>query len=151
MNKYLGKYKIWLDHKGYPCIWIDSKEIKLHVYIWELANGSKPKGHEIHHIDNNKANYSLANLELLDFSAHRRLHCGWIKKNGIWIAKFCSRCKKTLTLENFYYVKTRNIHSALCKICHNNVVKKRNKLPQNIEKLRTYKREYYRKNYGKQR
>lgn len=150
IDNYEG-FGIWYDKKGYPCIWINNKEIKLHIYIWEKINGNKPKGYEIHHKDFNKENYKIENLELLTLSVHRRIHCGWIRENSKWIKKPCNECNRILPLIDFYFIKTRNIESSLCKRCHNEVMKKRNNWPGNIKKIRIYKREYYRKHYGKQR
>ena len=144
-----GKFKIWYNHKGYPCIWVDGKEIKLHVYIWEKINGNKPKEYEIHHKDFNKSNYLLENLELMTHSDHKRIHSGWVRENGKWIKKLCNRCGRLLDLNKFYFIRTRKIESALCKDCHNKVMKERNQRPENIIKLRTYKRDYYRSHYGK--
>jgi hypothetical protein len=144
-------FNIWISKKGYPCIWVDGKEIKLHVYIWEKTNGNKPGRHDIHHKDGDKLNYDLENLELVTYSEHKRIHAGWIKKNGEWIKKPCSGCNRILPLEDFYYVNTRKIESALCKVCHNEVITERNKRPENHEKLKTYKRNYYRSHYGKHR
>ncbi len=151
MKEKYDKFGIWYDGKGYPCIWINRKEIKLHVYIWEKHNGNKPKHLELHHKDFNKKNYSLENLELLTKSDHRRLHAGWIRENGKWTMKPCNKCNRNLLLEQFYFVTTRNIESALCKKCHNEVIKERNQRPENIIKRKKYNSEYYRKHYGKQR
>lgn len=144
-------FNIWISKKGYPCIWIDGKEIKLHIYIWEKVNGSKPRGYEIHHKDFNKSNYLLENLELMTNSDHRRIHAGWIKKNEKWIKKLCNKCKRLLDLDKFYYIKTRKIESNYCKDCHNKIISERNLRPENIDKIRIYKRNYYREHYGKQK
>jgi hypothetical protein len=149
MDKYLSKYHIWYDHKGYPCITVAGKEIKLHVFIWEQAHGEKPDGYEVHHKDRNKGNYDLSNLELLTNSDHGRVHAGWVRENGVFVAKPCNRCGQILPLDQFYFVKTRNIQTALCKKCHNEVVAERNKRPENVEKLREYKRDYARAHYVK--
>ena len=141
----------WTDHKGYRCVCINGKEYKVHVLVWESANGPKPKGYEIHHKDLDKSNYDISNLELLKLSDHRRIHAGWIRNNGIWIAKPCNRCEKTLPLGDFYYVNTRKIESALCRKCHNEVIAERNVSPENQQKLKVYKREYYRAHYGKKK
>ena len=47
---------------------------RLHRAVWEHHNGPIPKGFEIHHIDENKDNNGIENLELMERSAHRRLH-----------------------------------------------------------------------------
>lgn len=112
-----GGFGIWYDKKGYATIWINGKNIKLHIYIWEKANGEKPKGMQIHHKDFNKRNYNLDNLELVSQSDHFRIHAGWVRENGEWIEKPCNGCKKTLLLDKFYKRKGHT-PTALCKVCH---------------------------------
>jgi hypothetical protein len=107
---------IWDCDKGYPTIFIDGKNIKVHVYVWERANGPKPKGTDVHHIDENKQNYSLDNLELLSKSDHMKLHAGWIRTNGEWTHKACTKCKIILPISEFYQ---RNGYPpfSICKPC----------------------------------
>lgn len=113
------KRKIYYDKKGYALISLDGKDVKLHVYVWEQANGKKPKGKSIHHIDHNKANFDLSNLMLVTEEEHKRIHAGWVKKGGEWYAKLCNFCKETKELGEFYARKTANTPSARCKKCHN--------------------------------
>lgn len=135
-------FGIWYDTKGYPCIWIDGKGIRLHVYIWERVNGSKPKGHDVHHRDFNRQNYNIENLELLSFSDHRKVHAGWIRKNGEWIAKPCTRCGVVKPLSEFYPRKGYT-PTALCKPCWIVFTAERNKgIP---EKRRLYNQRWYAK------
>jgi len=44
----------------------------LHIAVWESVNGKIPKGHDLHHIDHNKANNAIENLELYTKSEHAR-------------------------------------------------------------------------------
>jgi hypothetical protein len=71
-------YKVWRNHKGYACITVKvgSKEraYLLHKLVWERANGSVPDGHDLHHIDHDKANWSLDNLMPVDRQTHQELH-----------------------------------------------------------------------------
>ena len=138
-------FGIWYDTKGYPCIWIDGKNIRLHVYVWERVNGSKPKGHSVHHKDFDKLNYSIENLELLSHSDHFKVHAGWIKVDGEWSAKPCTRCGVVKPLSEFYLRKGYT-PSALCKPCANIVTVARNKtIP---EKRRIYNQRWYAKRKG---
>lgn len=47
---------------------------RLHVYIWEQYNGPVPKGHVIHHLDENKRNNDISNLVCISRSDHMRYH-----------------------------------------------------------------------------
>ena len=134
-------FGIWYDKKGYPTIWINGKNIKLHVYIWEKVNGEKPEGFDIHHKDFDKRNYSIDNLELLTKSDHLRIHARWVREKGIWIKKPCSKCNQVLPLDNFYKRKTVGTHNGLCKVCHNKESKKYQE--KNKEKRKEYMKGYY--------
>lgn len=112
------KRKIWIDAKGYPRISLNGKDVKIHSYIWEHYNGFVPKGMSIHHKDFDKTNFNLDNLELVDEKRHKRIHAGWIEKDGKWVGKLCSGCNRTLPFSEFYERKTANTPSAKCKICH---------------------------------
>lgn len=46
----------------------------LHRDIWQHYNGPIPDGHEIHHMDHDKGNNDLSNLQCLSRSEHKRLH-----------------------------------------------------------------------------
>lgn len=48
--------------------------IRMHRYVWEFYNGPIPTGHDIHHIDHDKGNNSIDNLEMLTISEHRAMH-----------------------------------------------------------------------------
>lgn len=50
---------------GYPIIMLDNKQYLLHRAIWEDANGAIPSGLEISHINHNKLDCRLQNLELI--------------------------------------------------------------------------------------
>ena len=109
--------KVWFDRKGYATVWVDGKSKKVHVLEWEKHNGPKPEGHDIHHRDENKANWSIENLELLTTQDHQRVHAGWIKVNGEWAKKPCTSCGEVLPLGEFYPRKGYT-PSARCKRCH---------------------------------
>lgn len=46
----------------------------MHRYVWEYYNGKIPKGHEIHHIDFDRSNNDISNLQMLSRKEHRKLH-----------------------------------------------------------------------------
>ncbi len=139
-------FGVWRDSKGYPCIWIDSKGVRLHVYIWERANGSKPLRTHVHHKDLSKDNYTLENLQLVTGSEHRRIHAGWQRDDqGEWFAKPCTRCHAVLPLSEFY-PRRGFTPSARCKPCTNIVTAAHNKMVP--EKRRIYNQRWYAKRRG---
>lgn len=62
-NKYIGS----IDKKGY----IRLPGYGLHVIVWMVGNKSNiPLGYDVHHIDGNKLNNSIYNLELIEHKKH---------------------------------------------------------------------------------
>ena len=47
---------------------------RMHVYVWEYYNGIVPKGFQVHHIDEDKSNNNISNLELLSITEHLSFH-----------------------------------------------------------------------------
>lgn len=76
MFKIFNGYKFVKDKKtGYYLSGnINGKRYRLHRYIWEFYNGTIPKGYDIHHIDHNKDNNNIDNLELLSKEEHIEKH-----------------------------------------------------------------------------
>lgn len=71
-------YPVWINRKGYSCVTINDgykdRAYLLHRLVWETNNGPVPPNHELHHIDRNKANWSLDNLQAVDRETHREMH-----------------------------------------------------------------------------
>ncbi len=144
-NTYDG-FGIWYDKKGYPTIYINCKNIKLHIYIWEKVNGKKPTGMQVHHKDNNKKNWNIDNLELVTQSDHFKIHAGWVRKNKIWIKKPCKDCKQLLPLDKFYQRKGLTPLNRCINCCgiKNKLMLKEDKTFR--ERKRLYLKDYYKKN-----
>lgn len=139
-------FNIFYDKKGYPIIWLDGKNIKLHVYIWEKNFGSKPKGYDVHHKDFNKKNYNLNNLELLLSSDHKKIHAGWIKnEKGELELKYCKTCGELLHIDSFYKRKGMT-PSNVCIECTKKYYKILNKDSKYKEKRKEYMKKYYEEN-----
>ena len=141
-------FGIWYEKKGYPNIYINGKAIKLHVLIWELQNGPKPVGFEIHHKDFNKKNWNIDNLELLTNSDHRKIHAGWTKKDGQWSHKPCTGCGNILPLCEFYERKGFT-PTPKCKKCH--CEDKKQWAAKNMEKRKEIARDWARRNSFRRR
>jgi alpha-D-ribose 1-methylphosphonate 5-triphosphate diphosphatase PhnM len=45
-----------------------------HRWVWEQTNGPIPKGYVIHHIDHDKTNNDISNLQCLTVREHHQLH-----------------------------------------------------------------------------
>ncbi len=50
------------------------KAFLLHKLVWEEAHGPVPQGYELHHLDGDKANWTLDNLKMLDRHTHQKIH-----------------------------------------------------------------------------
>ena len=49
-------------------------EKRMHRYVWEFYNGPIPKGYDIHHKDEDKANNDISNLEMIKAGKHQSMH-----------------------------------------------------------------------------
>lgn len=47
---------------------------RLHREVWEYHNGEIPKGYDIHHINGDRSDNDITNLQLLTRSEHQRAH-----------------------------------------------------------------------------
>lgn len=69
-KKFIGS----LNDFGYLQVPTNPSSKKVHRIIWECVNGEIPKGYDVHHIDGNKENNSIYNLELKEKGEHIREH-----------------------------------------------------------------------------
>lgn len=73
-TKYNGKPftedLISINNKGRKCV----GSAPIFHLVWLVFNGKKPSGYDIHHIDGNKLNDRLDNLQLIDHGEHSRHH-----------------------------------------------------------------------------
>ena len=120
MEKYLGRYLL-------------GGEVIHHIGIKYPMNSRK-----------NRSDNRLKNLILLTSDKeHKRIHHGWIKKDGKWF-KPCSICQKLLEVneDNWYFRKGGRVISP-CKRCVNS------------DEAKEYRNQWYKKNkatknaYGK--
>lgn len=111
--------------------WSRGKLHRMSHHVWQVHYGLKiPRGHVIHHIDENPENNSIGNLQVLTRKTHLRIHRGWKRINGLWY-KVCRDCKMALYEFWFYSWKDpRSSHavtSSRCRDC-----------------FKAFKRKYYR-------
>jgi hypothetical protein len=71
------------------------KPIRLHRAVWEFHNGAIPDGYDIHHIDDDRKNNDISNLECVQHGTHTRRHelerrannTAWRESREAWAAK----------------------------------------------------------------
>lgn len=68
-QKFLGR----IYHKKAEKYYVSANK-NLHRVVWEYFYGKIPAGYSIHHIDCNKDNNDISNLQILTNSEHRKLH-----------------------------------------------------------------------------
>lgn len=74
--------KFTINRDGYyECTTQD--RLMLHNHNWEKINGKIPIGYEIHHVDFNKINNSIENLQLVTPSEHTKIHALDRKGSGM--------------------------------------------------------------------
>lgn len=74
-KRYNKEIKSFIGGRYYTVTDSDRKRILVHRLIWECANGCDiPDGYDVHHIDEDKGNNSIYNLELIEHKEHVRLH-----------------------------------------------------------------------------
>ena len=84
-----------LDSRGYRVVMLRPKKYYAHRIIWEMHNGTIPKGKEIDHIDCDKDNNKLSNLQVLTSKQNtdRRNHIcatGWAKSKRKLVRPYIS-------------------------------------------------------------
>lgn len=60
---------------------INGYNIQYSRYVWEKHNGEIPKGMLIHHIDEDKMNNDIKNLQMMTYKEHNLLHA---KDKKVW-------------------------------------------------------------------
>lgn len=95
--------------KGYVYI-VDpatGKRVLEHKMVWERANGPRPPGHHIHHINGIRSDNRLENLVLMEAQAHIDHHHQPLAR---WAKKY-DRCTQCGTTDSRHYGR------GLCKRC----------------------------------
>ncbi|MDQ0174404.1 HNH endonuclease signature motif containing protein [Bacillus chungangensis] len=68
----LDDIKFTLRNNGYYAATTGDRQL-MHRYVWEKYNGEIPPDHDIHHVDRDRGNNDISNLELYSKSEHARI------------------------------------------------------------------------------
>ena len=77
-------HKVYMNGE-YPAIYLNGKSQHIHRLQWIKHNGEIPPDCVVHHIDENKMNWSIENLELLSRKDHIREHKDSVHRHGITV------------------------------------------------------------------
>ena len=66
-------HKVYMNG-SYPAIWINNSSKHIHRLEWELYHGKIPDGYVVHHVNENKLDWRISNLELVLRSDHINTH-----------------------------------------------------------------------------
>lgn len=89
-----------------------------HCLVWEKANGKIPDGMQVHHIDHDKTNNAIENLQLVTPLEHKRLHSG-CRLNGDTWEKPCKDCGEFKPCDKEHWYFSRGwINGKTCRKCY---------------------------------
>jgi len=114
----------------------------LHRMIWQKHFGNIPKGHHIHHIDFNKLNNSIENLQCLTHKEHLSLHMKLSTARNEWHKS--PEGRKKMGQKAVECWKNRVVHTLKCLHCGKDFLAKQidrakycdNKCEQSARRLR---------------
>ena len=109
--------------KGYLRGNFDGRTRLQHSVLWEKANGPVPFAHRLHHINGDKQDNRLSNLQCVTFLEHNRIHGGCEKRDGEWF-KPCGVCADMLPINDKYFYLSREGYPLYgrCRQCHIRIV-----------------------------
>lgn len=107
-----------------------------HVLIWEQHHGPVPPGMELHHVNGDKLDNRIENLQLVSRLEHKRIHSGCQLRDGVWW-KECRVCQTFKPATGFYHYPGRNGLMGVCKPCQSRLAVEYKKRRRRRERLRS--------------
>lgn len=113
--------KFYVCKSGHP-----KQSVSIHRRLWKYYFGEIPEGCQIHHIDFNKTNNDISNLQLVTVAEHREIHMPKgvdVHKQKVFV---CANCGKEYTASatghNKFcspqcYSKYRQKHKLTKRVC----------------------------------
>lgn len=96
----------------------------LHRAVWEYFNGKIPEGYVIHHIDGDKSNNDLTNLQLMTISDHTKSHmeiaqhiCKYCGKEFESKCNFTGKCHFCSSACKHKWHRKNNLELRICAEC----------------------------------
>lgn len=109
----------------------DATRKRLHVAVWENHHGRKvPKGHHVHHRDENKENNTPRNLECLLGVDHLRHHWATDRERMLVIVRANQRLATEAAKAWHAGAEGREFHSYLGRLSHERNTPKKKKCEQ---------------------
>lgn len=116
--------------------------IRYERVVWEELVGPVPDGHEVYHIDGDKRNNDISNLQVIDMvlaRRHRSRNHAFV--SGVW-RKHCPGCDCWKSLDLDFY-ESGGKRSSFCKVCC--VTRRRSYQAEWRKRNPTYMRDYWAK------
>jgi hypothetical protein len=111
-----------VNQDGYRRMWVHVPDgrrqlVFEHVLVWERAHGPVLAGCHVHHVNRDRLDNRLENLQCLTMLEHKRTHSGCYRFGGRWW-KRCKRCRWYRRIDVDFYVYVRHGGAmGYCKRC----------------------------------
>jgi len=100
-----NKYTLWGNSKTNNYFYSNKTKKYLHRAVWEFHHGKINYGYHIHHIDGNRSNNNIENLECVSPLQHSRIHFNEKKKEYFLFVKIVVKILSKFFQERDYVLK----------------------------------------------